>query len=73
MAISKSTFENVGMTLQALAVEWLKEVDETEAADWFEQHWTGDRSTQRKMAAGTCIMHTAMSPTTIALSSGGDG
>ena len=41
MAISSCPFENVGTSLQALAVEWLNEVVETTAAAWFEQHWTG--------------------------------
>ena len=41
MAISSCPFENVGTSLQALAVEWLNEVGESAAAAWFEQHWTG--------------------------------
>ena len=50
MAISSCPFENVGTSLQALAVEWLNEVGETTAAAWFEQDWTGPRNGRWLMA-----------------------
>jgi len=46
MAIPSCPFENVGTTLQSLAVEWLNEVGETAAAAWFEG----------EVADGTCII-----------------
>ena len=44
LAVARCPYENVGITLQALTVEWLNEMGESDAARWFEQHRTGMRN-----------------------------
>ena len=42
--IMRCSFPDAAVRLQELVVLWLRSVEETRAADWFEQYWCGPKN-----------------------------